>query len=341
MATVLKFPVMSELRSIDALYEQEQVAGDPLFSAFPLQTKNTHFLRWKQRDFYRGLMQGRGLNNPYPAVTRLGDREFLTKPSAYGEHVVIDEEEITIRANPDTPSAPVNLTDEVNNADQMLVARQFNRARWVGWTLILEGIYKVLNQSGAIVGQDSIGVTQYAGTSWGTPATSTPLADARAVALLSEGTSADFGVGAIGFANRRTVNKALANTNAADLGGKRTIGGGTIKGLDDLNGIFAAEGLFTLKAYHAGYYSDAGSFSTWIPDNVVVVFGSHNGASQIGEMTQTRHADNPNAAPGPFAKIVDTGRDPNADPPRQVRVYRGVNMGPQIWYPGAVVIMRV
>jgi hypothetical protein len=229
----------------------------------------------------------------------------------------------------------------VRDADRQLLVRQMQRMQWLMWTLLRTGVYNVTNEVGTVVHQDGYTVTTYAASDWSTVGTADPLADLRAIQLLPEGTSADFGPDAIILVNRRTANYLLANTNTASMAGKRVNGGSTLNTMEDVNRIFAGEGLPQIVVYSDGYYDDNGTFQLWIPNDYAIVIGRFNGSTELGEFRRVRHADNPGAAPGPFLKITDTARNPNAPPPRQVRVYRGQNGGPVIWYPGSVVVMRV
>ena len=338
-ASIYKYQSVTELRNLDATFVASTVANDPMLGMmFPLQSVNTHFIRFRQRDAFRGLMQARGFGERYPVVARVGENEFLFKPSSYGEHVAIDEEELTIRATPDSVASAMDITDLVSEADEMLQARQANRVRHNLWTLILEGVYTVTNKRKAVVGSDSVTIARYAGSDWSTAASATPIADFRAVGLLAEGTSAAFGPTAKAFMNQRTANNLLAVTNAADLGGYKVDGGGRLIGMADINRIFAGEGLPQIVVYHDGYLNDAGTFATWIPDDVVVIVGTFNGQQRLGQYTLTRHAKNPGRGPGFYVGVKDTTGDPNTDE-AEIAVRRGFNGGPELWYGGAVVAM--
>jgi hypothetical protein len=52
----------------------------------------------------------------------------------------------------------------------------------------------------------------------------------------------------------------------------------------------------------------------------------------------TRNANNPDLAPGPYMRVIDTGE---IVIPRSIEVHDGHNGGPVIYFPSAVVVMSV
>jgi len=54
-------------------------------------------LEWEQEDDYTGLQQGSRAE--WPAATRAtrSGKRFVMEPGVYGEHMVVDEKEMTVR----------------------------------------------------------------------------------------------------------------------------------------------------------------------------------------------------------------------------------------------------
>jgi hypothetical protein len=335
------YPSIMHLRQIS------QVLGADLARArlpfgpdlFPIRNVDQHNLEWEQLDDVIGLQQGRGLNGQPARIQRLGGKRFMVEPGVFGEFAGIDERELTIRrpwgATDDTP---INVTDLVLECQNQLLQRRLDRQEWIVWTLLTTGAVSVPAPNGAIIYIDQYTTQQFdAGIGWGTPATSTPLADFRAVALQGRGYGVSFGSGSRAILNQVTLNKLLSNTNPADMGGRRTSGLATINSPADVQQLLTSDGLPTLVPYDEGYLDNSGVFTPFIPDNKVIVVGRRRNGESIGEYRMTRNANNAGAAPGPYMKVVD---DPDAVP-RTVVVHDGHSGGPVLYFPSAVVLMDV
>jgi hypothetical protein len=337
-----QWPTSAELRTIDQQFMARMVADDPIFRLFPIRPTQGYLVTWEQRDNYLGLQQIRGMNGDPPSVPSPGSKRYVKRPGVYGEFAAIDEMEITTRAAFGTWASVVNIDDLVVERQNLLMTREVNRMRWVLWTLLTTGVYTVLDNKGAIVDQDFYVPQRFTSTvPWATTATATPLADFRAVQILNRGQSVSFGPSAMAMMNQQTFNYLIANTNQADLGGRRTEGLASIEGLADLNRLQMRDGLPTISINDDGYYDDLGVFRLWLPDNTVVVIGTRTNGSAVGEMLQTRNASNPDLSSEPYVKVIDRGAARDEPPPRRIEVHRGVNMGPALYYPGSIVIMSV
>lgn len=335
------YPTPGEFRELEKEYEPDLMA-DPIFRHFPIRSRNTWRVRWRQKDNYFGLQQARGLNGEPPRVVPVGENWFESVPGVYGEYMPIDEQSLTTRA--DTPmnasGLPMPTEDQVDECQEQLLVRRQARIVTTLWQLAVQGYFVVRNQQGAVVHTDSYTQQVYTGSDWSTAATATPLADFRGVGAFELGTSNSFGSGAVAYMNRTTAQRMMNNTNASDLGGKRGTGGGTISGIGGWNTILQADGAPRVEVYNQGYYDDNGAFQLLIPDDKVVVIGTRPGAANVGEYQMVINANNPNRAPGPYTIVKDSADGPHPVP-RQIAVHDGHNGGPTVEYPSLIVLMNV
>lgn len=349
MATVqYVYPTSVELSAIDQDFLPVLMQSDPIFKKFPVQTHDAALVSWEQRDSYTGLAQVRGYDGKFVAVPTYGIKKYNMDPGVYGEFDVISELEITTRKGFGSLASPIDISDMVTERQEKLATRHFQRMAQVLWTMLVTGRYSIPHPNGTIIKEDIFTPQTFsASVPWSTAATSTPLADFRAVQLLHRGHSINLGSGSVAFMNRKTFNYFIANTNAADIGGRRTTGLQTVEGLTAANELLTKDDLPNIVVYDEGYLSDgtdgnsAGTFVPYIPDSKVVVIGSRLNGAAIGEFALTRNANNPDLSSKPLVKVVDTGAGDNQEPPRQIKVFRGFNGGPVIWYGNAIVVMSV
>jgi len=330
------FPTSAELTEI-AQEKMPRLEQDrPIFRLLPTQEADAPLLMWEQRDNYRGLQQLRGLDGAPHHVQRVGLSRYQMQPGYYGEFINLDETELTLRRQTGTFGTPVDITTLVLEAQDQLLQRRLDRIELIGWT-VLQGTFSVAGLNG-IVHTDAYSVQTYNATTWATAATATPLADFRAVQLLSRGRSVNFGRGATAFMNRGTANALLGNTNDADLYGKRTSGLANLLSMAELNQLEAKEDLPALEVYDEGYLDDAGVFQLFIPNGTVIVTGQRPAGQVMGEYRFTRNVNNPDMRPGPYMKVIDRGE---TQVPRRVEIHDGHNGGPVLFFPGAIVVMDV
>lgn len=342
MALLLDYPSSIELSTVDQNYLPILSQMDPIFQLFPVVEKDASLVAWEQRDDYLGLMQIRGYDAEFPAVPPAGQKRFMMEPGVYGEHDLITEYEITTRKGFGSMGQPINIRDIVVERTEKLATRHYQRMSWIMWTLLTTGRFVVTGPTGAVVKEEAYNAQRFtAGVTWATVATASPLGNFRSVALMHRGSSVNFGSRAVAFMNQVTFNYMVSNTNANDLGGRRATGFQTIEGLADVNTLTAKDGLPNIVIFDEGYKDDAGTFTTYIPDNVIIVVGRRVNGASIGEFQLTRNASNSNVSSAPLVRVVDEGADENTKPPRKISVFRGFNGGPCIYYPGSVVIMSV
>jgi hypothetical protein len=332
----------AELRAIDPDMLDVLMQDNPIFEFFPQTPTQSHRLTWEQRDNYQGMMQTRGFNSPAPSVRMVGSSRFDWEPSSFGEYAPIDEREILERAAPATFHIPISIDDLVMERTQMLQHRQVQLMAYILWTLVETGLFTQLDNKGAIVAQDGYTpLRKTSGVAWTSPATATPLADFRAVKLLHRGRSVTFGSRATAFMNQTTFNAYIANTNNADIYGRRRDGLATYENLDEINKLHQKDDLPQIVIWDEGFIGEDGLFHLWIPDGVVAVIGRRTNGAQLGEFRLTRNANNEGGGSAPYLKVVDRGAGPNDPPPRRIEVHRGFNGGPVIYYAGAICIMQV
>jgi hypothetical protein len=331
------YPTNSQLSQIDQVQLPTLLMDDPVFRHFPVRNKDTHVIIWDQKDNFLGLQQVRGLNGEPARVRRIGDKRYVMEPGVYGEFTQVDEQEIVTRRAPGSYNLPVNVTDLVRECQDQLRHRLVMRIRKILWDLLALGSFTVLGPRGSVLHRD--GYTQRTSVStvaWSTTATATPLSDFRSIQLLGRGYGTSFGSDSIAYMNRKTANYLLSNTNAADLYGRRSSGLSTLNTLELVNQLFMGEGLPQVYVHDGGYHDDSGVFQLFIPDNYVVVIGRRENGAVLGQFTMTRNASNPGQAPGPYSIVTEKPR-----PPKTITVDYGFNGGPELSYPGSIVVMRV
>lgn len=313
-----------------------------VFDFFPVEEVDSHLLKWEQKDNFTGLQNIRGLNGEPPRVKRVGAKQYQMAPGIFGEFEIVDEMELTTRRQYGTFGEPVKIDDLIAEAEEHLLERELDRMELIIWTLLSSGVFSVSSINNQVIYTDAYNLQTFtASVTWATSATATPLANFRAVQLLSRGHSVNFGAQAKAYMNRSTLNAMIANTNQNDMAGRRTAGLNTLIALNlkELNTILMAEDLPEVVVYDQGYLDDTFTFQLFIPNNKVVVVGQRPGDQKVGAYRITRNANNPDMGPGAYSVVhdsMDAGK-----PPRKIEVHRGHNGGPVCYFPSAVVMMSV
>lgn len=336
------YPTSAQLTATDPVHVANMAFDDPIFRQFPITPSNAAELFWDQRDDYKGLMQFRGYDGEPKLVQRVGGKRYRATPGVFGEKTLVNEEEMTRRAAYGTWASVVNVTDLVEESRMQLLHRQINRMSWTLWTLAAQGEYVITDESGGIVDFGGYSPQIYsASVAWSNHGSATPMADLRAIKLLGRGKGTQFNSNAVAMMNQGTANHLFANTNANDLAGKRTTGLQSVTGLVQTNQIFRDEDLPQLVVHDGGYIDDAGTFQTFIPDDIVVVFGVRPNGARLGEYRYTINRVNPSGLAQPYARTVAVGMADNEAPPPRIEVHRGFNGGPVVYFPGSIVVMKV
>ena len=339
MATNYIYPSSYELMMIEREKIPRLTQNRPIFEILPLKNVDSAILVWEQLANITGIQQVRGLNGAPLSVNALGGTQKYGQPGVYGEFRTVDEAQLTLRRQWGSVQKPVDISDLVMENQDQLLERRLNRIEKNGWDLLNTGTFTATGKVGQILHTDTFptqGVT--ANVPWATVATATPLADLRAAQLLARGHSVNFGRQAKLYMNQGTFNSFISNTNANDLGSKRTYGLASITGLDDVNRILTGDNLPNIVIYDEGWINDAGVFHLYIPDNTAVLVGVRQTGVPIGNYQFTRNANNPDMAPGPYMRVID---NLERELPRKIEIHDGHNGGPVLLFPAAIVQMTV
>ena len=337
-----KYPSSRQLRRINPEKIVNLQRPRPTFRLFPVVERNYWRLEWEQRDNYRGFQQLRGINGQPSYVRMVGFQRFSQEPGVFGEYMMVDEAQMTMRAasnDPDGMGRPVNIADLVTERQDYLNARETDLIEWMSWALLLNGTFTLLGPTGAKFAA-TFPIQTATLSDWTNPATGTPLADLLGITLLARGKSVSFGAGAELFTNAQSVANVLLNANIDDIGGMRAaLGGiartGTPISLDDANRIFTAQGVATIVMYDESYNRESdGALQLWIPDDVSVLVGRRSNGDPVGQYHMVRNVNNPGNNPGRYTKVID---NLDRDVPRQISVHQGHNGGHVIFYPSAII----
>jgi hypothetical protein len=342
MATYL-YPEAREMRVEGPELVDSIIANDPTFRISPIRNVNAGMIQWTLDDDDFGLQQLRGLDGAPLHVSPVGKGTYVSEPGYYGEFETVTEKELTERGGSYVGEVTIDIGDLVAQKNRQIKNREIRRIRYIVWTLLTTGTFSVSSKNGSVIHTDTFALQTHSGSDWSTAATGTPLADFRAVQQLGSAYGVEFGSTSLAVMNRVTANRLLSVTNVADIGGRRTTGGGTINSIDEVNRISLGEGLPELVVFDKGYKNDSGVFTKFIPDDKVVVVGTRESGDAIMEYRMTRNLNNPSGAPGSYEYIKDYAQGINApkETPPRIEVHGGHNGGPVIYRPKALVVMSV
>lgn len=332
-------PTSADLREVEQVLVPRIESASPIFKAFPDESTEETVLMWEQEDDYVGLQQVRGLGARPPRVQNVGFKRYVQEPGAYGEMMLLDEVELTRRRRMASFGVPMTIADMVARRQKQLLVRRVNRKEKMLWDLALYGYFAVMDASGTIIHTDGFTPQTYtAAISWSDHANSTPLADLRALQLLSRGQSVDFGPSAEVEINRTWANHLMANTNLNDLGGKRLTGLTPANSLNAINTILAGEGLPQVQVYDEGYKDESKTFQLFIPNARGLLIGRRQSGAKIGGFRYTLNVNNPDASPRPYMRVFDRSTE---QVPAEIEVHDGFNGGPVIYFPGSLVSLNL
>lgn len=332
------YPTATALREIEQELLPAMTMDDAIFDEFPIVEVAETKVKWEQEDNYTGLQQVRGMNGLPGKVAKTGAKQYEYEPGVYGEFETIEEKELTERRALGQFTEFISLGDIVARLQGKLLVRRNDRIRKNLWDLLTAGVFTSTNDAGQTYHSDTFPLkTHSAAVDWSTFATATPFADIRGAVLKQRGQSVAFGRQAKMYMNQQEVNNLLQNINPNDMFGRRLVNS-TINSLEDVNSIFGANDLPAIVPYDRGYISDAGTFTPFIPDGKAVLVGARTNGAKLGEYRMTRNANNPNAEPGAYTRVIDHGEN---RVPRSIEVHDGHNGGPIIWFPGAIVSISI
>jgi len=343
----VQYPTNYELKLLEPdLIQDAMLTADPIFQQFPITSKPVSMVEWIIRENIKGLQAARGYDGQLPRIQNLGANLLSMIPGVYGEQSVIGERELTTRAPYNAPGAVINVDDIVVERQKILITREVSRIRVNIWTLLTMGIFSVyapgtnaLQHAGqydirsANTSTDtSIGMS---GAYWSDASNANPIVDLLAMKVnFEKGTSCRFGSGSSIFMNQKTYNYIL---NSSKIGTRIFAGKNLLPSAADVANLFANYELGKPVVVNDGYLDDNNVWHYYVPDGYAVAVGTRPNNDMIGEYIQTRNANDPNMAPGPFIKVID---DPDKTP-RNIEIHRGHNGGPAIYYPNGVVTMKI
>lgn len=336
-----QYPTTRELREINPEKIQNLTRNRPTFSIFPITESKYWTLEWSQKDNWRGLQQLRGLNGEPGSVKMYGERAFSAQPGVFGEFMTIDEKMMTLRAQQVPSGEPVVIDDLITEAQDYMNNRELDLIEYIHWKALLDGQFTFIGPTGATYG-DQFNIQTGTFSDWSDLANATPIADLMGLKVLASGKSVSFGSGAQIFMNSVTLSYLLRNRNANDLGGQLAIASGGVKpakSLSEINTLLNSFNLPTIVEYDEGYFAEStGTFTKWIPNDVVSVVGQRTNGDRLGEYRMVRNANNPDMAPGRYEKIIDR-KDERV--PRTIELHRGHNGGLVIYYGSAFAVGAV
>lgn len=353
MAQNYVYPIAAEMSEILPDLITKGAEGRVGLSIFPPVNKSSFMVRWIQDDAGFGLMHFRGLDGAPPRVQRLGTNTFTYEPGVYGEYQVITEREMLTRAAPMRPDLPIPVGDLVMKATNQIIGRRYDRMEYNVWQLLGTGTLTIPlpGPNGVSAYTDTYPIqTQTAAIPFATTATATPILEFQKIQQKQLGHSVDFGAGATAYMNQVTANRILNNGNSADFGGRRDQYGATLNALPQFNSYFAAQNLPKIVVVDDGYQpfpvsgveiNPSLQFQKFIPDGTIIVVGKRPGGANVGEWQQTINAMNPGNAPGPYGFVKDyaNGINTGKEVAPKIEIHGGVNGGPAILYPSAIVVL--
>src|SRR5579871_54731 len=98
------YPTSAELQKIEQDKMPDLIKDRMIFDFMPMRNVDQALLMWEQLDNFKGLQQLRGLNGEPPRVQPIGLKQWQMQPGVYGEHMLINETDITLRRRPGTRS---------------------------------------------------------------------------------------------------------------------------------------------------------------------------------------------------------------------------------------------
>lgn len=337
-AVTFTYPSAMELMAIEQQFLPTLTRDNPAFGIAPEVNKDTPLLQWEQLDNFTGMMSPRGLNGKPDVVKPIGSKWFQMQPGYYGEHMSIEEREITLTRKFGTVDQPIDVSDLVVQRGNQLLHRQLKRQIWTIWQLVTNGWFTATDPYGVVMHADSYTQRSFtAAVPWATVASATPLADLRALRPFARGFSVSFGRQCRAYANNTTIRNMLNNQNPNDLAGRRMEIGATFNSLEDINKIYTANDTPTFVEWDGVWQDDTGANNLDIPDNTVIIKGMRLDGAPVANWVNTRNAVNPGIGPGPYYKVFE----PFQQVPPTVEIHRGFNGGIALYFPSALIVMHV
>lgn len=336
MAT-LAFPSVAMLREIEQDLRSVVSENDPIFSLMPVVNEDADKVIWEQKDNYIGLQNIRPINSQFTRVARVGAKRYELSPGLYGDYMEIDETQLTRKRQLGSFDSPIIAEKEVNELFEQLIVREMSRIAMVCWNA-LQGSISVADATGAVLLSDTFAVQSVSiSTAWSDYSNAVPIRNFEAAVLKHRGYGVDFSKGKA-YMNLATFQDLVRNANAADLGGRYINAGNTVNDVTALNQLFKGRSLPEVIPHDGGYFDNSGTWTPFIPYKSIIIVGERYDGNQIGQYVMTRNGSNPGMGPGSYTRILDSA-ETGGPAPRTIRVEKGHNGAPAIWYPASICVM--
>lgn len=332
------YPANADLRLVSEEYValltgQGNPFADPIFGHFTIRTVDADTVIWEQGTSIYGLQQFRGAGGEFLPIPKTGVKRYVVTPGYYGEKEDIKEEDILRLRRPGSFADAIDIGTLVTNATKNLTKRRVDRMRHIGWTLATTATFSVTGSDGSnAVHTDTFSTQSITFSNWSNLSGATPLQDLRRLKLLQRGSGVLFNKMAKAYANQTTINYLLNNTNTSDIGGRLVVNGNSMpNSLAQINEVLSDNDLPQIFTYDDGYLTsaDEASFTPFIADNRLVVFGARMDGEAIAAFEQTINGQT--GMPGSDTGVKET------DYPKNIAVYDSVNYAPTIQHPRSIV----
>lgn len=303
-----------------------------------------------------GRVQWRGFNNdarPTRSPFAYEHDVCVITPGSWAESFSIDEHFIRTYAQPGTWADPINLRDYERNIVARAATRIFQTKENLIWQALVNGYVEERNDTGITVWSQRYRIIRARfSVSACDRQNSTPIADLACIFNSVIGVSgAAFDNNAVMYANRRTWECILRNTNPNDLGGEKSyyLPEYAFTGIARLSAALQARGLPKAYAYDGFWFDEARRVNYYIPTGKIVAIGVRPDGERLGAFYNTPLLHLPNAPTlatdaqkGTFIVRLDTA-DPATGKPwsarREITWVYGFEGIPVIEHPTSVVVI--
>lgn len=312
-------------------------------------------VRWDELDSDFGMTAPHGMDSDPRIDKRPGSKTRSYEPIPFKESDVIKESELLKARQLGTLGGVVSIDTLVARVMKSRADKTKIRAEWCVWQMA-QGLLDI-EENGVKVTEAFPVQTFDTQVAWDQYATATPLKDIQDAAMQFRGPTGATGEGAFAYVNRKTLNDVLNNKNDDDLWGFRSQNFLALTfSTKEVNSIFEARGLPTLRLYDGGYVDKNKQFQFFIPDDVVIIKGKRQLNQVVANFATTptlhRKKKDGNMDNGFFSILEINGR-PNtgsssvnlndlgeaANP--NIKHTGGVYGGPVCWYPRSIIKMDV
>ena len=248
------------------------------------------FALLKPRPF-RGIPNWRGLDGnakPSRAPFSYENNVCFIRPGYWAEFQEIDERMLRMVAQPGTHSAPFDLVEYERQLMFDISMKLHQLKETLIWQALVNGYVEERNDDGLIVWSQRYKITRATFTvSACDRQNSTPLADLACIAQSVIGTTnAMFDSSAVMYANSRTWECLLRNTNPLDIGRMSLSACCDAVGMARLAQFFAARNLPQPKVYNGFYLDNQSRPNFYIPTGKIVMIGRRSDGQRLGAFYQ-------------------------------------------------------